>query len=327
MSQNQLTNIPDSLKNLINIKILNLSQNEFEVIPDAIGGLKSLEKLSLISNKLSSLPRSIGSLENLEYLDLRMNNFSELPGSIWSLENLKELYLENNLWDEESQKVITKEIPEILKYCRKNATLNIFLSHAVADFDYFKIEKISEILRGQNEIYQAFFCEEDLSGNIDDFMNERVPESQLLLFFASQKSVFNSVDCAHELDLARTHKIQIIPIKGADVSWGDLSKIGLSRELGFEFNESEFDNFCSTITDYIIKFKKDVDLFEPEEARLDKEKFKIRNTINNLIDSEDFIEKIKINIEELQQLFEELSNNKISSLDYFVKIGQILSNK
>jgi len=256
---------------------------------------------------------------------LRMNNLSELPGPIWPLANLKELYLENNLWDEESQKVITKEIPEILIYCRKNATLNIFLSHAVADFEYFKINKISENLKEPNEIYQAFFCEEDLSGNIDDFMNERVPESQLLLFFASQKSVFNSVDCAHELELARTHKIQIIPIKGADVSWEDLSKIGLSRELGFEFNENNFDDFCKTISDYIIKFKKDVDLFEPEEARLDKEKFKIRNTLNNLIDSEDFFELLKKNGEVLQQIFEDLSNNKISSLDYFLKIAQILS--
>jgi len=225
VGRNKIKHLPDTLSKLKNLKFLYLAENQIEIIPEWIGEFKLLENLNLASNKLSSLPRTIGNLTNLISLNLFKNNFSSFPVVIWPLKNLERLELRNNLWDQELKEIVEQDIEAILKYCRKYAAMNVFLSHAVANYDYFKIKELSDYFEEQNEIYNAYYCEEDLKGNIDDFMNDKVPDSQLLLFFASEKSVLNSVDCAHELALARQNDIQIIPIKGADISWEDLGEI------------------------------------------------------------------------------------------------------
>ena len=184
---------------------------------------------------------------------------------------------------------------------------------------------MSEYLEKQNIIDKAYYCEEDLTGNIDDFMNDRVPDSQLVIFFASEKSVYNSVDCAHELDLARQHNIEIIPVKGANVSWQGLDDIKLSRQLGFEYDEKEFDSFKDKIFKYIKTFKETVDLFEAEGAKYDKQKFGFKNSVERLTEGEEFMEALKANFSEFETAFEEMSYSKISLLDYVLKIAEILS--
>ena len=121
-----------------------------------------------------------------------------------------------------------RDIPSIREFCRQKATINVFISHSVSDFDYYKIENISDYLQNQEEINKAYYCEEDLKGNIDKFMKKTVPKCQIMLFVGTQNSIFDSEDCSFELFLARKHKIPIIPIKGIDVSWDDLASIGLS---------------------------------------------------------------------------------------------------
>ncbi|KKN26748.1 hypothetical protein LCGC14_0871560 [marine sediment metagenome] len=121
----------------------------------------------------------------------------------------------------------------------------------------------------QLEINQVYFCEEDLSGNIDAWMEETVSKSHLLLFMGTQRSLL-SKDCNEELRLARVSKIPRIPIKGLDVDWQELAEIGLNRERGFEFNEDHFENFCVDIYKYIQEFKRDRDLFRKEQNGRDK---------------------------------------------------------
>ncbi|MFX1239544.1 MAG: leucine-rich repeat domain-containing protein, partial [Promethearchaeota archaeon] len=325
---NNLLNLPYSVGNLENIKLLSMSQNQLQEVPDSIGKLKSLQKLSLLKNELTSLPRDLGDLVDLEYLDLRANKFTELPGPLWSLINLKDLKLDNNPWNETDQYIINKQDLRLLRdECRKRATINVFLSHAVVDFDYFRIKDMSEYLEKQNEVYKAYYCEEDLTGNIDDFMDEKVPQCQLVLFFGSNKSVNNSIDCAHEIELANKHEIKIVPIKGQDVSWEDLGKTGLSRELGHEFIPEEFDTFCEDMFNYVKKLKEDVNLFDTKEGKIDTQKLNINSTLGSLFDSNDFRELIAENVEELKTLFEDLNANKITPMDYYLKTAQLLSKK
>jgi len=156
-------------------------------------------------------------------------------------------------------------------------------------------------------------------------MNEKVPQCQIVMFFASKKSVFNSIDCAHELDLARKHEIQIIPIKGEDVSWEELGKIDLSRQLGHEYKPEEFDSFKVDIFNYIMKLKKDVNLFDTAEAKIDTEKLNIMNTLNSLFESKEFRKNIFENLKQLQGIFKELNAHEITPLEYFFKSAQILS--
>ncbi len=327
LEQNQLESLPASIGNLKNLKIFNLSENKIKNLPNDIGNLVSLKKLNLKANQLNRIPESIGELNEIESLILGNNSLSELPWTIWKLKNLNFLHLDNNIWKDEWEELASRDLPSILKFCQQKATINIFLSHAVADFDYFHIKDISEFLQSQEEIYSAFYCETDLTGNIDDFMNQTVPKCQLLLFFASNKSVFNSIDCVHELELARKHSIQIIPIKGKEVNWGDLREHNLDRLLGHEFNENEINEFCENLYEYIKQFKRDVNLFEPEEAKFDKEKLNIKNVINHYLDSEKFNEILRKNLDQFKEIFQMISNNEISLIEYLEKFTQTLVKK
>ncbi|KKN37246.1 hypothetical protein LCGC14_0765370 [marine sediment metagenome] len=119
-------------------------------------------------------------------------------------------------------------------------------------------------MENQKEISQVFFCEEDLAGNIDEWMLDAVQKCQLMLFIGTRKSVLNSPDCANELQFADKFSIPVIPIKGYDIDWPDLAEINLSRELGLEFDKENFNEFFINLYQYILNFKQEIDLMDKE---------------------------------------------------------------
>lgn len=267
-SKNLLEALSENFGNLVNLQNLNLNYNNLAELPKSFINLKSLQNLALNNNKrLSSLPESFDNLFNLTTLNIINCNFTEIPEILWRLKSLTELNMINNPLNPEESLVIQKTLQEIMSYIRKKSAIEIFISHAVVDFESYKIKQLSEFLEQKKEVYQAYYCESDLVGNIDDFMNDYLPRCQMVVFIASQKSVFNSPDCAHELDLARKMAIQIIPIKGSDVTWADLGKIGLDRELGMEFEMDNFDGFSEKLYHYVYDYKRNIDLFEDGMAK------------------------------------------------------------
>lgn len=64
------------VRNLQNLKVLNLSNNNFTGVPAEIGQLKNLEVLNLSNNNLTGLPNELGNLSNLKVLNLKGNNYS-----------------------------------------------------------------------------------------------------------------------------------------------------------------------------------------------------------------------------------------------------------
>ena len=67
---NKLTEFPEAVLQLINLKILNLSCNQITAIPEVIGQLSNLTQLDLRSNKITSIPQELGQLSNLTVLFL-----------------------------------------------------------------------------------------------------------------------------------------------------------------------------------------------------------------------------------------------------------------
>jgi Leucine-rich repeat (LRR) protein len=72
-----LTEFPDSIRAMKNLKILYLTDHELTDIPAFIGELKKLDELSFAGNKLTILPEEIFTLTNLKELILLSNPFSK----------------------------------------------------------------------------------------------------------------------------------------------------------------------------------------------------------------------------------------------------------
>jgi len=117
---NQITELPEGLRHLSNIEILNVSYNcnlkhlagwigDFNQLktlnlngcglaelPETIGRLSSLEEMALSGTPLKKLPEQIGRLNNLKCLFLESNRLTVLPASMGDLLNLEQLVLSDN---------------------------------------------------------------------------------------------------------------------------------------------------------------------------------------------------------------------------------------
>jgi internalin A len=96
LSRNQITAIPDALGQLSNLIVLDLSSNEITSIPETIRQLSNLTRLDLSSNEITSIPETIGQLSHLTRLDLDRNQITSIPEAIGQLSNLTQLSFWNN---------------------------------------------------------------------------------------------------------------------------------------------------------------------------------------------------------------------------------------
>lgn len=92
---NQLSDLPDTMIEFKNLRILFFAQNQFENIPLVLGRLPSLFMLSFKSNQISHIDNlSLG--KSICWLILTDNKISELPSSIGELTGLRKLMLAGN---------------------------------------------------------------------------------------------------------------------------------------------------------------------------------------------------------------------------------------
>ncbi|MEZ2249814.1 COR domain-containing protein [Microcoleus sp.] len=96
LHNNQITVIPEAIGQLSNLTVLNLHNNQITVIPEAIGQLSNLTVLNLHNNQITVIPEAIGQLSNLTVLHLSNNQITVIPEAIGQLSNLTELDLSNN---------------------------------------------------------------------------------------------------------------------------------------------------------------------------------------------------------------------------------------
>src|SRR6476469_3846865 len=93
---NKLTEFPDAVLQLTNLKIINVSHNQITSIPEEIGQLSNLTDIYLSNNQIASIPDAIGQLSNLTGLDLRWNQITSIPDAIAQMSNLTRLDLRGN---------------------------------------------------------------------------------------------------------------------------------------------------------------------------------------------------------------------------------------
>jgi len=151
--------------------------------------------------------------------------------------------------------------------------LRVFVSHSVDDFNRYRVGELVKFLESQKNISRVFYCESDLTGNIDEWMQKIVPRCQLLIFMSTEQSII-STDCLTELNLAKTNNIHIVPVLGVGLVWSDLKGLAIDREYGAIFDPMEFENFCNNVYEHIIKYKTTLESALMEEKRKKKSKTK-----------------------------------------------------
>ncbi len=326
--ENKIKEIPPTIGKLENLKVLHLSLNQISNIPKEIGNLKKLEKLNLRGNHLTKLPRALKNLENLTELQLENNKFSQLPLWLWKLKNLKKMYIFNqdkNPWQGEWKDVVTRDLMAIKDFCREKDTLKVFISHAVVDFKSHKIKELSDFLETQENIYQAYFCEEDLRGNIDEFMNLIVPQCHVVIFIGTQQSIYHSVDCKHEIELARKHGLIILSVKGNDVDWSEFENMGLSIDSGIDFSEENFEIYCKVIQNHLDQIHEDIEKKEDRDGNLEKDVEEIYTIIFNYLDSPRFKEIYRNAQNDFESFKLELQDANMNRNDVLFKLSNIIS--
>ena len=141
---NNITELPNSLVNLIHLRYVDLSNTKIERLPDVICKLYNLQTLLLSKCcSLIELPEDIGNLVNLRHLDLSDTKLKEMPIQIAKLQNLQTL----------SSFVVSKQpeglkIGELRKFPHLQGKLSISKLQNVTDLSdavHANLEKKEEI--------------------------------------------------------------------------------------------------------------------------------------------------------------------------------------
>lgn len=112
--------VPESIRAIRNLRVLDLEGNNIQELPSWIGELSSLWCICLIGNQLRDLPQEIGSLKNLGVLFLQHNKLQSLPETLreWGNHEYRYIFLEENpdLGLPNSIIINTDDAKEILRY-------------------------------------------------------------------------------------------------------------------------------------------------------------------------------------------------------------------
>lgn len=116
---NNLSDLPNKFRRLINLKVLLLGSNRFTEIPPCVIKLTGLVAIDISYNRLTSLPDSMCDLVHLEYLDASYNNIRQLPTDFgMKLIKLKKLFLCGNPLEDPPLEVCNEGLLAIREYRR-----------------------------------------------------------------------------------------------------------------------------------------------------------------------------------------------------------------
>ncbi|KAM7534278.1 hypothetical protein Aperf_G00000112239 [Anoplocephala perfoliata] len=126
LSNLKLKKVPDGIKKLTSLRILDLSNNSLQELEPWVGLLVNLKALNISGNKLGYLPAELSQLSKLETLNAsnnRMTSFINPPNvvNLSSLRHLRTVDLANNQLAEFPLELCSSDIPLDLLDLSKNS--------------------------------------------------------------------------------------------------------------------------------------------------------------------------------------------------------------
>mmetsp|Transcript_12025 Transcript_12025/g.24412 ORF Transcript_12025/g.24412 Transcript_12025/m.24412 type:complete len:255 (+) Transcript_12025:152-916(+) len=96
VSFNAITDIPEELGDLYQLKELNLACNHIKSLPSSLGKLIKLQQLRANGNNLTEIPEEIGKCKSLKLVHFNENKLIGVPSSLSECGRLEALRLQNN---------------------------------------------------------------------------------------------------------------------------------------------------------------------------------------------------------------------------------------
>ena len=242
---------------------------------------------------------------------------------MWKMKHLHLIEIENNPWNDNWKEISGLGIDDILMFCRKREPIKILLILARNDETQFNVEELSSFLTIREEISQLTRFNE-LSVENASSKSLSLDNVHLVLFYASQDSLFKSTLFKDMIRLVKEKGIQVIPIKGSNVSWGNLAEVELSRELGLEYTKDVFHQFCEDLYAYILDFKHSVDLIDREQGKFDKSLLEFRTIMKEHINKSEFKNLVTQRMDKYTHILNQYKNGEISQEEFVHKFGMCL---
>ncbi|XP_010603419.1 leucine-rich repeat-containing protein 40 isoform X2 [Fukomys damarensis] len=116
---NFFDSLPEDMKLLIKLQLINLSFNRFKVIPEVLYDIPTLEIILIGNNQIGSLdPQKLMTMENLLTLDLQNNDLLHIPPELGNCVHLRTLFLDGNPFRVPRAAILKKGTAAVLEYLR-----------------------------------------------------------------------------------------------------------------------------------------------------------------------------------------------------------------
>ena len=114
LSNNQLSNLPDSFAQLSRLRVVFLSNNHFSVLPRVLSSCASLEMIGFKSNQITTVPADAFPPKT-RWLILTDNRISQLPESLGDCVQLQKLMLAGNALTALPQRIVECQDLQLLR--------------------------------------------------------------------------------------------------------------------------------------------------------------------------------------------------------------------
>lgn len=110
--------LPETIKNLSELRYFNIEGNGLVSLPVEIFQLKKLEILNLKGNEINSLNEKVKELENLQELNLQKTHLSHIPKGILNLKKLQILNIKDNPFHINTIEIELNRLKHNLPHCQ-----------------------------------------------------------------------------------------------------------------------------------------------------------------------------------------------------------------